>query len=162
MYTAELSDALIARQAGFVYCLFAPRFAAAYVGQTLSSQGALGRLAQHLSFGSGNTFRQRICQHFGYENIDIGPVHFEAYELDENHQEFHNRARDHREAVEALAQFHLLNRFGGDSLSACVVISRVTLNPYAQVEYVKDMSNQVVEAFYARSCQLRDSDDWGH
>lgn len=162
MYTANLSDALISRQGGFVYCLFAPRFGSAYIGQTLSASGPLGRLNQHVGFGSSNTFRRRLCENFRYESVDMGPILFEACELERSRPEFHNRARDHREAVEALTQFELLNKFAEDSFASCVIISRVSLNPYAQVPYVKAMSDKVVQRIYTRSCRLRAAADWGH
>lgn len=159
MYTASLSDARIALRTGFVYCAFAPRFRAAYVGQTWGYQGALGRLTQHLA--ERGTFRTRLCENFGYDEIDIGPVVFEACELDPARPEFHDRARDHREAVEGRTQYELLNRLAQDRTVSCVVVSRVALNAYARADYVQAAAATVVDRIYERARTLMVDPAWG-
>lgn len=159
MYTASLTDARIALRAGFVYGVFAPRFRAAYVGQTCAAPGALSRMSQHLA--EGGTFRKRLSENFGYDEIDIGPVVFEACELDRARPEFHDKVRDHREAVEAQTQFELLNRLARDRLAPCVVVSRVTLNAYARADYVQAAAAIVVDRIYERATALMTDPGWG-
>ena len=149
----------MAQRSGFVYCVFAPRFRAAYIGQTWGNQGALGRLTQHLS--DVGTFRRRLCENFRYAEIDIGPVVFEACELDPLRPEFHHKVRDHREAVEARTQFELLNRLLANQDPPCVVVSRVSLNAYARAEYVEAATEVVVNRIYARALNLMHGPAWG-
>lgn len=159
LHGASITDASIALRKGFVYCVFAPRFRAAYVGQTCGGFGALGRLGQHLA--DGGTFRKRLCENFGYEDVDIGPIVFEAFQLDFAQPEFHERVRDYREAVEAIVQFELLNLLARDRAVPCVVVSRVALNGYVRASFVRTAASAAVERIYERAKILMGDSTWG-
>lgn len=143
---ASITDAKIANPGGYVYAIFSARFRALYIGQTVGYQGALGRLAQHLSDGVGNTFRQRICSIYKYDDVDIGPIDFAAVRLRPNNV-FHGRAADFREAIEALVQYQLIESISAAGLRLGV-ISRVTLNSYSRLGYVADEADQVTSYLF--------------
>lgn len=154
--SVSISDADVARPAGYIYGVFAPAFSALYVGQTRSSYGALGRLTSHLGEGLGATFRRRVCDLFRYDEVDLGPIEFAAYRLSRR-SSFHGDARDYREAVEALTQLALIENITERRLAA-VVISRVQLNSYTSLAYVRgeaERSAQYLSAWLSTKAVVR-------
>jgi hypothetical protein len=140
----QVHDAAVSVAGGYVYGIVAPAFGCAYVGQTVGYQGAIGRLAQHLSFGAGNTFRQRVSQIYAVEEPEIGAVEFAAVRLT-SRRAFHDRASDYREAVEALTQYELIRIISDEQLGVGV-ISRVSLNRYVRLGYVMREASAVADA----------------
>lgn len=116
-----------------------------YIGQTFGGRGAIGRLAEHLSLGTGSTFRKRLCQVKNFEDVAIGRVRFAAHRLSD-HSVFHDDARDYREAVEVLVQYQLLNELLSRKL-ALGVVSRVTSNAYTEQDFVKTEAAMAVGSF---------------
>lgn len=147
LLTTRVTNAKIASPGGYVYAILCLRFRALYIGQTVGHQGALGRLAQHLSYGSSSTFRQRICTIYRYDDVDIGAVHFAAVKLGPNNV-FHSRSPDFREAVESLVQYELIESISSTGLRLGV-ISRVTLNAYSRLSYIADEAMQVEARLFA-------------
>lgn len=141
-----VDDAAIGQRAGYIYCLYAPALRMAYVGQTCSGLGALGRLAQHLSDGSSNTFRQRLAVYCGTE-ADIGPVAMFAHRLSGSPL-FHREAADQREAVEGLAAYDLITAIHQREIGVAL-ISNVRFNRYTRLQYVRDASARCVRQMSA-------------
>lgn len=135
----------MASRGGYIYCLFAPEFNAAYVGQTVSALGPLGRLSQHLGQGPGATFRHRLEAIFGYDEVDIGPVACKAIRLPDR-STFLSTASDYREAVEAIAQYGLIEDLRTHGIRV-VVVSRVMLNPLTRLAYVDLQGQRIRRAF---------------
>jgi hypothetical protein len=84
MLEVSVSDAAVAQRRGYIYAAYPLSFSALYIGQTRGAGGAIGRLAQHLGEGAGNTLRLRLCDVFRYDEVEIGPVSFAAVPLVEN------------------------------------------------------------------------------
>jgi hypothetical protein len=143
---AEVSSADMGRKGPYVYAVVANDFGVIYIGQTLSALGATGRLAQHIGWGAGATFRRRICETFGYEDVRIGPINFAAYPL-LLRREFMDDATDYREAVESGVQYELLRRIVEDKVPY-VIISRVNRNPLVGLNVVRIEVENAVSAFY--------------
>lgn len=68
---ASLGSGELALRAPYIYGIYSCEFGVLYIGQTISSMGAIGRLAQHLGDGDGSTFRKRIAQVFSYDEVDL-------------------------------------------------------------------------------------------
>lgn len=147
MLTAYLSDGDIARSYGYIYLVYAQQFPALYIGETAGPRGAIGRLGEHLSSSTGNTFFQRLAAHFG-DGADPGPlgsVNLAAWKLS-SQRTFHSRARDHREAVEFIVQYRLINELQQVDL-ALPVLSRVRPNPYTGLKYVVQEAERCLTSF---------------
>ncbi|TLS77931.1 hypothetical protein FE236_02185 [Mariprofundus erugo] len=142
MYSLVLDNGDIAKHAAYIYAIYAEGFRALYVGQTFSRSGALGRLSQHLSDTSSNTFKQRLCAQFGYATVKVGAVRFFAFKLSEEHESFYLESRDYREAVEMLVQCKVLSELSSRKKNV-VVVSRVSSNAYTRLKYIQDEADLV-------------------
>ncbi len=139
---ASVRDDNLARRNGYVYAALVVRERMVYVGQTRGQHGALGRLSQHLAFTPPGTLRTRVEQVLGTDLRDLGVVEFAAVRLS-SHPQFHTPARDHREAIEALCQYELIewNNTVNDKVG---FISRVGLNGYVRDPAVKAEASRLV------------------
>ncbi|URN08550.1 hypothetical protein LUW74_37735 [Actinomadura madurae] len=150
---ASLGSGELALRAPYIYGIYSCEFGVLYIGQTISSMGAIGRLAQHLGDGDGSTFRKRIAQVFSYDEVDLGPVEFAAYRLP-NRREFTQRVpSDFREAVESLTQYSVINMMNAGGLG-CPVVSQVALNPLTSQHFIKMQANYATEAIFGWICYL--------
>ena len=141
--TVCISDDRISRRRGFLYVILSAENNALYVGQTRGSQGALGRLTQHLANHPPGTFRERLKE-IKCTTV-IGQVQFATVELSPN-PEFHTDARDYREAVEALCQYKLIENITL-AKKPIGVISRVSFNGYTRQDFVANEAERVVGLF---------------
>jgi hypothetical protein len=126
-----------------IYCLASFEFSAAYIGQTNSKLGVLGRYSQHLSYTNSNTFKQRVAAMEKQESVNLGEVFGSFYELPK-YKRYTNSSTDYREAVEALVQYNLINSF---ALSGLGVVSRVTKNPLCNNDEVKRIATKATLKF---------------
>ena len=142
---ASVRDDNLARPNGYVYAALIVRERLVYIGQTRGRHGALGRLSQHLAFTPPGTLRTRVEQVLGTDLKDLGVVEFAAVQLGP-HRQFHARARDHREAIEALCQYGLIewNVSTGNKVG---FISRVEFNGYVRDPAVRAEVSRLVVLF---------------
>jgi hypothetical protein len=80
--------------------------------------------------------------------VELGPLgslHLAAWQLSPK-RTFHGRARDHREAVEFLVQYRLLNELANLG-HAVPILSRVHPNPYTRLKYVTHEADRCVQCF---------------
>lgn len=152
LLTASINKGEIGHRSPYVYGIVALEFPALYIGQTLSEIGAIGRLAQHLSNANGNTFRKRIADTFSYDEVELGPVEFAAFKLPDR-AEFVNRVPDHREAVEVLVQYSIINMMIEHDLS-CPIISRTSFNPLANQRFVRIQAGYASKELFEWACPL--------
>ena len=133
-------------EAGFLYTIYGiwEDHATLYVGQTRGRRGALGRLAQHLSDASGNTYMQRLSDIYRYEEVVLERVDFVAVRFTET-RTFWLDSPVYREAVEDLVQRRLLNWLYEHKL-AISVISRTRSNTYSKLPYIQEEANRISNA----------------
>ena len=140
-YRANIYNSELAVAGPFIYAIYSSEFSSLYIGQTMNANGALARLAQHLSNGWSNTYKQRLRSVFNLETVMLNTVNFTALNLS-NKKSFHSKARDYREAVETLVQYSMINRTKEIPFDF-TVISRVKLNPYCNLKYVQDEAKTI-------------------
>ncbi len=146
MLTVTVSNAACGVQSPYIYCLLARAYGCAYVGQTFSQYGFLGRLSQHLSGTSAATFRRQltsICR-LDASAIDGCEVVGYAARLPNTKQ---YGLQDYREAVEFLVQCDLINLLA-KSGTAVTVVSRVRGNGYTKLQYIRSASSRISSEFY--------------
>lgn len=146
MLVAAVDDAAIARQRAFIYCVFAPALKLAYIGETRGANGALGRFAQHLGSNPSNTFTQRARAILRADELMFGEVLCGAVPLSD-HKMLQGRASDHRQAVEALTMYRLINEVTEAGLGI-IVISRVRFNAYRALRYVVEEADRVTAELF--------------
>ena len=112
-----------------------------YVGQTRGRRGALGRLAQHLSYASGNTYIQRLSDIYHYEEVPLERVDFVAIRFTKK-EAFWLDSPVYREAVEDLVQQRLLNWLYEQKLEISIV-SRTRPNSYSKLSYVQEEADRI-------------------
>ena len=145
MYKATIHNGALCKKAPYIYCILSKQFKCIYIGQTYSTYGALGRLAQHLSETESNTFKKRICSVYQYEEIELMGVEFFAYKLpDKKH--FYTYARDHRESVEYLTNYSMISEMEKNSIKLSV-ISNTQSNPYTKMKSIQKTSDSIVSEF---------------
>lgn len=140
----HIEDASISNKKPYVYILYSHEYNSLYVGETYSSRGALGRLSEHLSDASGNTFSQKIESLKNIKKITFGKVSFGAISLG-TRSDF--RSKGHREGVEMLLQYKLINKIA-DAPFNVAVVSAQSNSSYADVSFVKAKSDEVLEQIY--------------
>lgn len=131
--SVSVSDAFVSTRRPWLYAIYAPQWSALYLGQSSGREGALGRLAQHLSTGDMCTFRRRLCERYEYEleSLSIGTVLLWCQSLGEEYGPF--TSEDYREAVEYLVQQKLLNKVAEMPLRGRVgIVSNVESNAYTR------------------------------
>ena len=143
---ATVFDPQIAKQSRFLYTIYGiwENHATLYVGQTRGRRGALGRLAQHLSHASGNTYMQRLSDIYSYEEVVLERVDFVAVRFTER-KTFWLDSPVYREAVEDLVQRRLLNWLYEHKL-AILVTSRTRSNAYSKLPYIQEEANRMSDA----------------
>lgn len=129
MHAVYLPDCSIADRRDWLYVIVAPHWKALYIGQTTNARGVLGRLAEHLGRSGGSTFRSRLQDIHGYEDLEIGEVRLWAWHLEPSHGPF--AELDYREATEFLLQNKCLN-FLAETKTRLAVLSRVEGNAYTR------------------------------
>lgn len=140
-----IPNGAIARHRGYIYLVYSPEFRAAYVGQTASRSGALGRLSQHLGDSNANSFRQNVCRYFKYQEVYLKRVEFAAVPLSQR-SEFHGKGRVYREAVENLVQSRLVKYIASHKIQA-VVVSSVRFNAYCDIPFIQKEADILEELF---------------
>ena len=145
IYKATIHNGALCKKAPYIYCILSRQFKCIYIGQTYSTYGALGRLTQHLSETDSNTFKQRICSVYQYEEIELMEIEFFAYKLPER-KHFYSTARDHRESVEFLANYSMISEMQKNSIELSV-ISNTKSNPYTKMKSIQKTSDAVVNEF---------------
>lgn len=93
--------------------------------------------------GYANTFQQRVCALFGYEEVALKNVEFAAVPLTDR-QELNSDAREYREAVEFLVQQAIIEIVKTEGLR-CAVLSRVAAGPYCSLDFIRDEAAAVME-----------------
>ncbi|MCY4257654.1 MAG: hypothetical protein OXE04_05120 [bacterium] len=141
LFHASLSNDEIARKCGYVYAVLIVEEKQVYIGQTCATQGALGRLSQHLTFGPVGTLRKRVHEVLRAELTNLGAVEFAAVRLSDKNI-FHDEARDYREAVEGLCQYRMIQRVENANFNVGF-ISRVVMNGYTRVPEVAAEAERV-------------------
>ena len=139
---AMVQSDLIASRLPTVYFIHVENFNACYVGQTRMGLGPIGRLQQHLSQGPSNTFRQRICRIFDYEEVELQGITFVAVPLVKD-KRFNTSKSEYRLAVEYLVQQGVLNILGS-SVASPRLISRVTSSAYALQPFIIKEADRVI------------------
>ena len=139
---ASVRDDNLARPNGYVYAALVVRERMVYIGQTRGQHGALGRFSQHLAFTPPGTLRTRVEQVLRTDLVDLGVVEFAAVQLGP-HRQFHAAARDHREAIEALCQYELIE-WSVSTDNKVGFISRVGLNGYVRNPAVRAEASRLV------------------
>ncbi|MBL4701276.1 MAG: hypothetical protein JKX85_08450 [Phycisphaeraceae bacterium] len=139
-----VSNDKAAKRAPYIYAGFALNFRALYVGETRSSQGAVGRMAQHISETSSNTFKKRICTLLGYEEINLEGISFFAVPLS-NYRGFWSDSSEYRRAVEFLVQNEMLNFLTKEEKNV-LLVSRVNANGYCNTGIVKNEAKIVARS----------------
>ncbi len=134
LYRVDVSNTEIGARRGYIYAVVLPVYRVLYIGQTRNALGALGRLAQHLSYSGSATLRQRIARHLGGHAVDLGDACSIAYSLADR-TEFSGDSGVYREAVEAVTQATILNALG-DTGVRLVVLSYVERNGYVGQDLV--------------------------
>lgn len=136
VYKITISSDNAAKKTPFIYAGLALNIGAIYVGETRSSQGAMGRIAQHISETSSNTFKKRICTIFKYDDVHLEEILFLAVPLSD-YSGFWLKSNEYRRAVEYLVQNEMLN-FIAEYKKEVLLVSRVTANGYCQTDIVKN------------------------
>jgi hypothetical protein len=126
--TVSVSSDLAARRVPFIYAGYASSCGALYLGETRGSNGVLGRIAQHISETSSNTFRQRVCAVLGCDEVALDGVEFVGVALS-GYAGFASDSPEYRRAVEYNVQLRLLNMLASSRLPVTLV-SRVAGNGY--------------------------------
>jgi len=142
---AMVQSDLIALRLPSIYFIHVQNFSACYVGQTRMGLGPMGRLQQHLSQGQSNTFRQRICRVFGYEEVDLRGITFIAIPLVDDPR-FMTSKSEYRLAVEYLVQQKVLSILGSRTTSPRL-ISRVTSSAYGMQPFIIKEANRIIDQF---------------
>ena len=127
--------------AGYIYLIFVPSLPVAYVGQTRSTYGAIGRFTQHISRTDSNTFLQRVSAILKLEDVVLRDVNFYACRLP-NENRFHGASSEYREAIEGSVQISLLRRFEVENVRAPLV-SRVRLNAYSSQSDISHIADEI-------------------
>jgi hypothetical protein len=140
-YLVEISDGEVGVAVGYVYAVVLPTHRVLYIGQTRNALGALGRLAQHVSYSSSATLRQRVSRHLGYDEVSLGPLRYLACPLGDE-REFCGTSSVYREAVEAVTQARILNVLYDVGVSL-VVLSHVERNGYVRQPLVTVAGDRV-------------------
>jgi hypothetical protein len=113
-----------------VYAVYARAIGALYIGQTCNPGGALGRLAQHLSWDTdSNTFRRRVLKVFNLDEIELRDVLMIGVPLPDETR-YQGKARDYREAVESLVHDHVLDLLTQNDQEKLCLLSRAYRHPY--------------------------------
>lgn len=143
---ATVFDVNIAKQNPFLYTIYGvfETGIALYVGQSRKQTGALGRLSEHLSDTSGNTYLQRLSALYRYEEIWLEKVDFIAIRFAQK-KVFEAKSADYREAVEHLVQCRLIDWVIEHKL-AIGVVSRTRPNSYSRLQEVQEEANRIFEA----------------
>ena len=143
---ATVFDATIAKHHPFLYTiygLFGNR-ATLYIGQTHSREGALRRLAQHLSDTDWNTYLQRLSDFYKYEKILLERVDFAAVRFS-SQEEWNFDSLEYRIAVEHLVQRNLLNWIDEHKLQIPIV-SQTRANAYSNRQYIQEEASRITNA----------------
>lgn len=90
--------------------------------------GVVGRVAQHISETSSNTFKQRVCALQRSDDISMRDIHFLAVRLSK-YRGFWLDTSEYRRAVEYLVHCQLLNLLADSNFQICLT-SRVNANGY--------------------------------
>lgn len=143
---ATVFDVTIAKRFGFLYTIYGlvENQATLYVGQTRGWAGALGRLTQHLSDSSANTYLQRLCHIYEYLEVPLDRVDLAAMKF-ASIEEFQNAGQEYRKAVEHLVQARLQDLIQENKLSIFIV-SRTPRNTYSDLDYVKEEAARIADA----------------
>lgn len=152
LYTITISSDNAAKKAPFIYVGLALDVHALYVGETRSSQGAMGRIAQHISETSSNTFRKRICTIFKYDSIYLKDILFFVVPLSK-YSGFWLDSSEYRRAVEYLVQNEILN-FLAENKKEVLLVSRVTANTYCQTNIVRSEAEVVSKSIISSLREL--------
>ena len=141
---AYVSRCALAGRSAFIYAVRERSVGALYIGQTCNPNGALGRLAQHLSWDTdSNTFRRRVLAVFRIDEIELENVELIAIPLPDESR-YQSAARDYREAIESLVHDHVLEALtlaGGSA--GLVLVSRAYRHPYRKDEEVISLARRV-------------------
>jgi len=140
-YLISISSDEAAKKTPFIYSGYVPSLRVLYIGETRASMGALGRIAQHVSYCSSNTFRQRICQILRYEEVSLKDMVFLAVPLSQ-YRSFWLDTSEYRVAVEYLVQNKILSHIATSQMKI-TLISRVSANGYCQTAFVKEEAKVV-------------------
>ena len=140
---ATVFDVAIAKKNGFLYTIYGvvENQATLYVGQTRGRTGALGRLAEHLSDTSSNTYLQRLSDVFHYEEVPLERVDLVAIRFAPRKM-FWIDSPSYREAVEDLVQQRLFNWLCEHKLEICVV-SRTQPNSYSKRQDIQEEADRI-------------------
>jgi hypothetical protein len=150
----------IGQPGGYIYLIFAPSVNIAYVGQTRSAFGPIGRLAQHISNTDSNTFIQRVTTILKLDKAELNNIYFFAAALPAE-KKFSESPSEFREAVEGLVQSLLLNLIAKKNPKA-ILISRVRLNAYSSSDEIAEIAGLIAHAFSELLVQTRIKYDAGH
>lgn len=145
---AYVSRCALAGRSAFLYAVREQSVGALYIGQTRNPNGALGRLAQHLSWDTdSNTFRRRVLAVFNIDEIEFKNIEILGVPLPDE-PKYQNAARDYREAVESLVHDHVLAALTGpEGLAQLCLVSRAYRHPYRNdaelVTLAKRIGNEI-------------------
>lgn len=127
---AYVTGCALAGRGAFVYAVYAQTIGALYIGQTCNPTGALGRLAQHLSWDTdSNTFRRRVLAVFNLDEIELRDIQLIGVPLPDEAR-YQGKARDYREAVESLVHDHVLDSLTKNAQGKVCLLSRAYRHPY--------------------------------
>jgi len=141
MIVAEVQFDNTLKSGGHIYLISCSRHKVLYVGQTNQKVGALGRLSQHVSETSSNTFIKRTKQIRRIDEINLGAVSFYAVRLPSERM-FHSQARDYREAVEHIVQTNVRNYICREK-TGYLLVSLTDANGYCRDEAVRAAADSV-------------------
>jgi len=143
-HVITVSNDETAKKRPYIYAGYAKSARALYIGETRSSLGAVGRMSQHISDTSSNTFKKRICTQRGYDKINLKDIIFFAVPLS-NYNGFWLDSSDYRRAVEYLVQSEILNFLKKENKSV-LLVSRVNANGYCDIGTIKKEAKTVVRS----------------
>lgn len=128
---AYVTRCALAGRSAFLYAVREQRVGALYIGQTHGPHGAMGRLAQHLSWDTdSNTFRRRVLAVFNFDEIEFQDVEILGVPFPDE-PKYQSDARDYREAVESLVHDYVRSSLTGLGSSARLcLVSRAYRHPY--------------------------------
>jgi len=134
----------ISEKRAYIYLIYSEEFDVVYVGQTYNSRGALARLSQHLSHGSGNQFRKRLKDLVDHDYISLNRVYFAAFPLVGKEK---YEIESYRIAVEFNTFKNILNRIGKSNIHPAV-ISNNSSSSHNDLDFIERQSFRVTNILF--------------
>jgi len=127
----------------YIYIFVSPSNKIAYIGQTNSAMGVVGRTYQH--FLSEGTFRSKV-EELGFTLNTLGDLILLCYPLPDERRFISNESA-YRLAVEYLVQVKL-HKIRHKFKPCFLLISNVTYTSYADYVEIDNIAEEIVQDFF--------------